>query len=103
MDIALVPEGSGVDGWDMEPYSDFVDVVPGIGDGVPCFDVVEGHDEVTESFEEGYGEFSDIFMMRLNIEIGVNSPDGLLSNQSLRLPLMLGLEQKLPIQVRNLL
>lgn len=57
---------------------------------------------MAEGLEEGDGQFADVLVMGLNIEMRVDDLNGLLSNQSLRLPFMLSLEQELPIQIGNL-
>lgn len=69
---------------------------------VPSFDVIQGHDEVAEFAEEGDGQFSNIFMVSMDVEVGVNKLDGFFGHECLRLTLMLSLEQELPVQVRNL-
>ena len=57
--IAFVGHGAGIDDGDFESDSDSVHIVSGI-------DVVKGHDDEIELFEEGYFEFLDIFVMGLN-------------------------------------
>ena len=102
MDIALVAQSASIDGWDVEPNSNFVDIIPMLNEGVPCLYIVKCHDEVLEFLKEGDGELPDILMMGLNMEVGIDQGDGGFGYECLGLAFVLGFEQELPIQIGDL-
>lgn len=48
---------------------------------VPCLNVVEGHDEEVELFEEVDWEFFDVFVMGDDVKVGVDFEDGLFGHE----------------------
>lgn len=63
-----------------------------ISQGVPCLDVIEGHNKVAKIFEKRDGQFSNILVMGMNIQVRVNKFDGLFGHKRFGLTLMLSFE-----------
>jgi hypothetical protein len=73
-----------------------------MNEGVPCFDVVEGHDKKVELFEEVDGEFLDVFVVSDDVKIGVDFEDGLAGHKGFGVAFVLLLEEELSIEIGEL-